>query len=293
MYKRLLSAKKYLDRGIYSIHPNMRTFTSGRKMTISFPEGTLSSKQRMVYLLEKLFPVVVAGRKNKEFLGRAVYFSNTPDIRLADLKIFDEKEKKVLTFCSDKERWETVTAQKKQASKFFPTPLLCEVNKEKLSYTEEIKEHPKESVENYKESFDKILDWYCGYFKNTESQKSNKGNIKIPVYFQHGDLSEDNVIAGKELCFIDFDHCGEYPIFYDAFYLALHLAVIKGKPQYLQSFINGEYKDKAERTLKSVCDAEYKECIKAFVDVFKKRWVDNLPQHHKERYQKFFDMMLE
>lgn len=295
MYKAMSKLSKYLDNGIYRIQANMRVFQKKNAKTANFPIEKFPLKRKLVYWMEKIIPVFVfTKRDNKLFLGRAVYFSNMTDIFKSDMKIFDFENKRILTICPTYNRWKTVLSQKEEAGRKFPIPYVYMKNEKTLSYAEELIESFASGNSSYSFLFEKVFSWYCTYYTVRENCVTVDKIMGVPLFYQHGDLSTDNVILNKneEICFIDFDHCGMYPIFYDIFYIALFLLVSKNDNTFLEELVHGRYREKITEILDEFYGVDFNLCLTSFIDVYKNYWVKNLPEYHRTHYEKIFDSIL-
>lgn len=292
MYKKILKYRKNFEKGIYRINKNMRTFVKNNDDLVLWPSAPNSRRQKLAFKVLKLFPVFIL-KSGRAFNGSAVYFANNPDIEKADMKIFDFKKKQILTICPSYERFKMVIEQKMNAKEYFPVPELYECDDEALSYLEQFKKHDDDN-KNCDKLFDDVFQWYMTYYFNSEVIKKQRirfDDINIPMYFQHGDLSEDNVIISNGLFFIDFDKPGMYPIFYDLFYLALNIAVNKDEFKYINELLVGAKGKEMTDALVKIGGLTIQMCAEEFIKTFKKRWVENLPEIHQKNYEKLFDEM--
>lgn len=216
-YKLLKKYQHLLQGGMYVIHPNLRSYVKlGNKKNPYLPSGDSGRKWLFMYITSFLFTrLVIKGKKDGfEF----VYFSNMPEVDYRDIKMFSIRNAKVLTICQSKRRYERIIAKKEFVGCYFPLPNWREIKGlQDLCLEEELIELQNRQKIIKKDYLLKLVSFYVNYFSVV---KNDVRYCKDGLYYQHGDLSIDNVFVNRdgELLFIDFDHSDYLPAFYDVFY---------------------------------------------------------------------------
>lgn len=213
---------------------------------------------------------------SKDFEGTIFLFSNDTNIE-KDLKIFDIKRNQILTSYTKIESLEKKIADYNYFSLYFSIPEIISYDIEQRTSIEQlIVTKPKHMWDgtDYSSVIDAIFSTYKKYYESFSSNDCKRFGIddillqlkddlllrelvckiekeitsnrildKIPVVNQHGDLWLFNTMIDekKSVYFIDWEHSGEYFLFYDLFWWMQNEALYNDNFSYIENYINGKY----------------------------------------------------
>lgn len=181
-----------------------------------------------------------------------------------DLKFFDLINNKVLIIFNNDSKHKKYVRDMKYFSSCFDLPFLY-INKENVVIEKLVK---KDEI-NHEDYYPKLIEKYIYYYQSKEPKKYmnfNKINNdiknnwsdlfndikvnlpqklickKIPVFYMHGDLHYDNILAtDKKLYFIDWEHTSFRPFFYDLFNVIFVDIMNYNNYSLLKKYINGYF----------------------------------------------------
>lgn len=285
-YKLLTRYQHLLQNGLYLVHPNLRSYVKlGSKVNQYLPTSGLGLKWLTRYIVSFwYFKIITRGKKNGyEF----VYISNMPEIDYRDIKFFSLKQLKVLTICQSPRRYQRIIDKKKFLSAYYPIPKWVEVSDyDNLAFEEELIELKDRQTFICEDYLLKLVSFYENYFKKV---RNNVTYCKNGLYYQHGDLSIDNVFEDidGDLRFIDFDHSDFLPPFYDVFYQIVNNYIVNDDKEaivYLK-------KESVVRIISSFGGDSIISLFESYVNVFKSRHYKFMKDTDKVRYNKLFGVI--
>lgn len=294
--------KSYLQRGEYHFLPNMRTVVAKDSQICwqkIFPVSRRNKKKDILYSILKQWKCIVRENGN-EFVAEAVYFSNTNDNKEKVIKFFDFSLKQVLTLCQSEKEYLLFLKNRAEYSAYYRVPSLIRSDDKKLEYVEELIQKQDYDL---RQVYNALLKIYIESFrKQGPKQEKNvcekpewiiTNNITCPEYsllcLQHGDLSLDNFICDSEdIVFIDFEHQGYYPLFYDLFFLIANSYVVNHNELGFNLLREKTYRD----YLDSVCRAfgsSLSDCFVVFTQAFYQNRLKNyIGSEAEKKYSELF-----
>lgn len=179
------------------------------------------------------------------------------------VKCFDFIANMVISVFECEEELRKCLEEIKDASAFFSSSKILEINQKELYVVEELL---RDNATTEEEKWKCILEYYLKLSSNLNVQKQMKkfplehrykntrkifehyyqqhgiNNLAIPETYQHGDLWTANVFCNNKECkVIDFSTLGYYMFFYD---LALYMfteAFIRKNESLLKQYLSGQY----------------------------------------------------
>lgn len=241
----------------------------------------LEERKTLKGIIKKMFePRSILFKRDeitRKFEGTVYLFSNDTNIQ-KDVKIFNIKKGQILSVYVKMETLKQKIEDYKFFSSYFTIPKIISYDfDEKISIEELVISRPKKTWDNqdYDIVIESIFNSYKNYFdicrmNNLFSYGNISGMIsqlkndkvlngltikiekeisqnlitdKIPVINQHGDLWLYNTMLGEnqEVYFIDWEHSGEYFLFYDLFWWMQNEALYNDNFSYLERYIMGKY----------------------------------------------------
>lgn len=215
--------------------------------------------------------------EKRDFRGSIYLLSNdTSDEK--DVKIFDIKTNKVLTVYVEQQNLNKKIEDYKYFGEYFKIPQIIGYDFDKKTSVEElVLSKPKNSWDelDYSKVIESIFSSYEQYYNST-SKNNNYGYARvsdmlsklkedetlnnlvcqiekeiskeliaddIPTINQHGDLWLYNTMLGDngKVYFIDWEHSGEYFLFYDLFWWMQNEALYNDNLLHLEGYIMGKY----------------------------------------------------
>ena len=250
-----VQCKKYLARGVYVLHPNMRTYVrlgAYRKVLKEFPAGEVGMKHLLKRTAGALFTIVVL--RSGEFHGEILYITHTDIEHLEDreCRIFSNQNSRLMILANCRRRFELYLNNRKANEGLFPTPELYAVNEDEFACVEEyVRKVP---ITDTIEAAARLFEFYRGHYDECIRTGSYKmaytGNGSLDekcsvLYLQHGDLSIDNFMivdaCDRDLVFIDFEHEGYFPPFYDVFFFLFNQLIVDKNRVPLDHFGTGAF----------------------------------------------------
>lgn len=301
----LIKHKAYLQKGVYVLHENLRTYILKEYMEKDwFPKAESTLKNRIkIFIAHSLFSVRV-GKNQNDFSAQAVYFSTIQQAYNRDAKFFDYKGRKVRTVCQNKIRYDLYMRNRKYFEKYFPMVNLLSADEDSLIFEEKLIDKKSIADGQWETVFRKLFDIYSKYYKISEIDKTDsvhrfthfpveKNDRNVTLYRQHGDLSSDNFIYDKngDIFIIDYDHANYYPLYYDLFFLITNLYIWKNNSIGVELLVNGafdEYIKNANGDDNSVYDA-FLLFSDYYLDVCDK---DGISYEWQMKYEKIFGDIL-
>ncbi len=272
-----------LARGKYHQHDSFRAFSldepyTGEMAKLYFDRN--DKKGRMASVANTLNKIGFFKNKNKRSAEdyEAFYTSNNFD-KIRETKLFSFKRRKILTVCTTFEEMSRQINLYNELSRSYNMPnvikcdryensievsmvnllrteneiaaLTCIVNSTvannpAVSNLKFISPEPMLNIRYEDEEMNGIL----RKIKNRISPSVI--DIQIPHCTQHGDLAKDNLLYGEcdgkiDFWWIDWEHKGERPFFYDYFFYIVHSAFYYGKWEAFECYINGDLDATMER----------------------------------------------
>lgn len=285
-YELLKRYQHLLQKGIYVLHPNLRSYVKlGKIKNPYLPNADSGIKWGIMYMTSLLYSKLVTRGNDDGY--EFVYISNMPEFEARDIKLFAPMQAKVLTICQSSKRYENIIAKKRFVGEVFPIPQWREVNGLQGSCFEERLVDLQNRQTIIQESYlIKLVLFYSNYFC---AVKKNQKYCKNGLYYQHGDLSIDNVFIERngELCFIDFDHSDYFPAFYDVFYQIVNNYIMNGDITAISYLRNS----KVVGLMKQLEQRSISYYFEAYIDMFIKRLFVPMSETDKVRYCDIFDQI--
>lgn len=280
-YKNYVEPGRYIIGGYlsYAYKDELNTINFMNK--IIREEQKIKGKNNLKRVIKKKLEPTCIDLNNyeskSEFKGTIFLFSNDTSIK-RDLKIFDIKTSKVLTVYVELENLKKKIEDYKYFGEYFNIPEILEYDFDKKTSVEElILSKPNNTWKelDYSKVIETIFSSYKQYYKSS-SKNNNYGSAKlsdmlselkedetlhdlvcqieneiskklitedIPTINQHGDLWLYNTMLAEngQIYFIDWEHSGEYFLFYDLFWWMQNEALYNDKFVYLENYILGVY----------------------------------------------------
>ena len=258
------SYKNELKNGKYYMYPDMRTICLKSDVPFydaffkkDFGAGGVS--------LNRLFNVCggIVGKKNKDKHYSALYVANNDDPK-REVKLFDRDNGLVKIICVDRTSYQNAIALRDRLGHSFDLVPLAECCEESNVIIERMvfaAKRPEESValRSIADSISRqsVRNTVCAseIIEETEKRYSQYPELEnvvervrvlkdreIAVCVQHGDLSSDNLIYGRVdenegFYWIDWEHVGDRPFFYDYFFYILNSAIQNGNMQPYEAYL--------------------------------------------------------
>ncbi len=296
--------KQYLRKGRYCFLPNLRTVVERRsRKTLRnlFPDNPISRRSKIKLFFANLKSINVA-RDGELFRANAVYFSNTGRDADRVIKFFDYSAGKVLTVCQNSAQFEKYFYNRDRYSRFYPVPRLLEKDAVKTRYIEEYidktsfpQNEEKAIYQNLTSLFSSLFEKNEYVFKKCEYDipSALKDDIQsapsfLKTFEQHGDLSIDNFICTNNgIVFIDFEHQGEYPIFYDLLFLITNSYIVNGKRTGIELFEQGFFDNYFAMALPDY-ETPVTDVLVSFILVFHEKRIKHIS--HRPIYGEYMDL---
>lgn len=289
-FKRLLNRyAEFLLPGRYSLYPTLRAIVadnpaSKEKAKPYFDKKTSVSKSAKLILKANQLGFFRNKKGGDLEKFEAIYSANNYDA-VREIKLFSFERKEILTVCTCAEACQRQLQEYAALHEFFGMPRVSGYDALDNAYKicmvtlvprisdvcalENISQcisaygaaHPAKKADV---SVSQLMEfsYACSEFNdllNKLAQKCDLDGIpaEVPLCFQHGDLSRDNLIYGDsdgktDFWWIDFEHAGARVFFYDYFFYILNTALYYSDTSALDAYFTG------------VCD----EHLKAFFSQF-------------------------
>lgn len=283
----LTKYKGLFKPGIYLVHPNLRSYVRiGVKANDYLPQRSFSWKWLAMYAVSFLYIKIIIHSESPRY--DFAYFSNMPEMEERDIKLFSLSRLEVLTICHSPIRYDNIIATKERIEAKYPIPRWYPI----YSFTSPAFKEQMINLKNRsrligEELFSMLLKFYLDFFIGVHQDKEyhNEG-----MYYQHGDLSIDNVFidnAGK-ICFIDFDHAGFLPPFYDLYFLVVNNYVVNGDVHAIDLICNTNFSS----SIYSFNGKSNEYYFKLFVNTFKDRYFYKIGPNAAAKYSNIFKQVL-
>ena len=305
--KNLLKKNKTcLKKGTYILHNNLRTYLlRGYSANSWFPNAKYTLKNIAKLLIARFFYSITTRKNGTQFSAQAIYFSNELQSSNRDIKFFDYEKKRVRTVCPNRLRYDSYMRNRSYFGKYFPLVDLLVTDEENLAFEERIIIKNDVSDSEWEPVLRKLFSIYSEYYKKKDIDKKqcvayhcthlslykiDRNEYLTTFYRQHGDLSPDNFIysASGSVYFIDYEHAGYYPYFYDLFFLMVNLYIWKDNHIGINLMIEGSFDDyfvnARENGIASIYDA-FLIFADYFLGVYNKK---GLPSEWRAKYDRFF-----
>jgi hypothetical protein len=187
-----------------------------------------------------------------------------------NVKIFDLKQKKVLTKFHHAEDYIFFKQTYNAVPAVFPTPTVYAFNDSQLSYIEEMVDFiPYQSwdMKMVDTAISRIFEIYHLFFISNEKRIVDLSNHldenlintynftrtlyeeltvkQVSIYTQHGDLWFDNLLVNSERIYlVDWEYYGDHFFFSDILNVFFAEALIRGDDTYMKQFMQGEFDEK-------------------------------------------------
>jgi thiamine kinase-like enzyme len=253
----------------------------------------LSSKKTNATRKLLLKLLIYSNKREGNFGGTEIIISSSN----TEYKVFNEREKKLLTYFIIPQKMRLIIKNKNYFSSFFNVPRTIFIDKTRQIIEEEYIEH--QDIDNSK-ALNSILWQYVEFFRNVTCSKvvnnsldfhsfSNRfGNSKLysaiseyPLVVTHGDLWSSNVIYDGDKYYItDFERVGTRFFLFDFFCFICNEYIIKGDDSLIYSYFNGTFDTQLSEILKLVWKNQLNENREALFIAFwismrNERWGDN------------------
>ena len=258
------NCKNELKNGKYFMYPDMRTICLKSDVPF-YDEFFKKNSDAGGVSLNRLFNVCGGrvGKRHKDKHYSALYIANNNDPK-REVKLFDRDNGLVKIVCVDRTSFQNALALRGKLGNSFDLVPLVESFEESNTIIEKMvfaSKRPEESVAlrtiadsvsrqpvrnkvRVSEIIEKTGKWYSQY-PELETVVERVGVLKdceIATCVQHGDLSSDNLIFGRVdknegFYWIDWEHVGERPFFYDYYFYILNSAIQHGNTQPYEAYL--------------------------------------------------------
>ncbi len=248
-----------LARGRYWLFDNFRSLAldEQRADAVAFwgNGGSSENRKRIIKWLN-LSGCFCNHKKNTTAEYEAIYSANNYD-KVREIKLFSFKKKKILTVCTSETEAKAQLKLYNELSLAFCMPKVVKsgkypgalevsmVDKRPFPGDSDALNAILRSVENFQISTgslkrETVKNLIAYSYEDAEIQTILRSIVdsispavlhcQIPLCVQHGDLSKDNLIYGEaegkiDFWWIDWEHMGERPFFYDYFFYIVNSAV--------------------------------------------------------------------
>lgn len=271
----------FLDPELKYIYRNDSDTIDFIETVIKKNNYNLSHKKDIKYKIKcALAPnkLIISNNFEKEDFRGSIYLLSNDISDEKDVKIFDIKTSKVLTVYVEQQNLKKKIEDYKYFGEYFNIPEIMEYDFDKKTSVEElVLSKPKNTWNelDYSKVIETTFSSYEQYY-NSSYKNNNYGYAKlsdmlselkedetlndlvcqiekeisrelitddIPTINQHGDLWLYNTMLGKngKVYFIDWEHSGEYFLFYDLFWWMQNEALYNDNFSHLERYIMGEY----------------------------------------------------
>ncbi len=212
------------------------------------------------------------------FSGHIALFSNKQkkEKQFGDVKIFDVKRKMILTSFRTDESYQKRRRANDYFSAYFPIPTILKHNDVELFTIEQMVDFfPYDNLQNkdYLRIADKIFSLYTAYYQNIHDSSAynttkpssfsdynilhpiNRANveciraaidasllnIELPVVYQHGDLSLQNILFANndKIYIIDWEHASSFSFLYDVMWFWQNEAINRDNYYMIEHYLSG------------------------------------------------------
>lgn len=271
----------FLDPELKYIYRNDSDTIDFIETVIKKNNYNLSHKKDIKYKIKRVLApntLSILNNPEKEDFRGSIYLLSNDTSEEKDVKIFDIKTSKVLTVYVEQENLKKKIENYKYFGEYFNIPEIMEYDFDKKTSVEELVLSKTKNTWNeldYSKVIETIFSSYEKYYKSS-SKNNNHGYAKvsdmlsklkedetlnnlvcqiekeiskelitedIPTINQHGDLWLYNTMLGKnrKVYFIDWEHSGEYFLFYDLFWWMQNEALYNDNFSHLERYLMGRY----------------------------------------------------
>lgn len=275
--------KKYgeaLLPGRYRLFPSMRAIVADDPVSLDlarpyFEKAIAPSKVKKLISWANQVGYYQNKRECVSEQFQAVYSANNYD-KVREIKLFSFERREILTICASAHAFERQLLEYESLHPYFAMPFLEKRTQYENSYKIDMVDLiPRPDDEFAVKTIGQCI---CAYHRahlaeagsisarqiakfSYERQELNDLltelvekisvgalALEIPLCFQHGDLSRDNLIYGQcaqktDFWWIDWEHSGQRLFFYDYFFYILNTAVYFKDKTALEAYLNGDYDD--------------------------------------------------
>lgn len=271
----------FLDPELRYIYRNDSETIDFIETVIKENNHNLSHKRDIKYKVKRILApnkLSLLNNPEKEDFRGSIYLLSNDTSDEKDVKIFDIKTSKVLTVYVEQQNLKKKVEDYRYFGEYFNIPEITEYDFDKKTSVEELVSSKPKNIWNeldYSKVIETIFSSYEQYYKSS-SKNNNYGSAKvsdmltelkddetlndlvcqiekeiskelitddIPTINQHGDLWLYNTMLGEngKVYFIDWEHSGEYFLFYDLFWWMQNEALYNNNFSYLERYIMGKY----------------------------------------------------
>lgn len=261
-----LKYKFYLERGVYKYNESTSALYKCKKESIDsvrFRSKVFGDKScsrnffRLVF--SKLYRVIINNDKDISFKASLMIISTSEK----ELKFFNFRGRSILTFYSDKARYNQIVNKRIEWAHSFLVPQF-EADRENCTIFESLLVPVDLPYEDYLEMVcrdecitanqarasecnltAKDIDVFLKYIERDDITSDvvrfmNSNEYKCSI--THGDLWRSNLIwADKQLYYVDFEHVGERVFFYDIMMFLFSEFFLLDNKDAIYKYVNGEF----------------------------------------------------